>query len=98
MMRVVNRVITTSENLLSATDYTLELLQNAAGYDELSRKMKVADKIVYCAIANGEIPYSTKTMDSIDRDTTVRGNKSNIQRSLTGLKEWNLISAYSGPS
>ncbi|MEE8058986.1 MAG: hypothetical protein V3T17_14295 [Pseudomonadales bacterium] len=92
MMKVINRLITADPNLKSASAYVFELLTQSEDYEALAKSLKPADVIVFLAIANNESPFGKDTFTKINKQTTIKGNTGNVQRSIKRLLEKSLIS------
>ncbi len=92
MMKLIAHMITYKANAEKAEDHVLQLMEAAEGFEETARKMKPIDRIVFMALSNDQNPFSKDLMARIDRETTVKGVASNIQRSIQRLMEANLVS------
>lgn len=92
MMKVISHIITFNESLNGSLNYVLELMETTEGFDQISKKMKSIDKIVFLALSSGESPFSKSLLEKIDQETSIKGVVPNVQRSLQRLIEQHLIS------
>ena len=92
MMKLVTHVITFNSSTEIALGRVLEIMQAAENFAGISSKMKPIDKIVFLGLCQEISPYSEKIIERVERETTLKGIASNIQRSLQRLAQLNLIS------
>ncbi len=92
MMKLVAHMLTFGSDIDSAQEYILELLEAAEGFEDIAKRMKAIDKIVYLALSDSKNPFSKKLLSKIDKETSVKGIPSNIQRAIKRLAQQNLIS------
>ncbi|MCF6235465.1 MAG: hypothetical protein L3J70_03700 [Gammaproteobacteria bacterium] len=92
MMKLITYILTSGSNIKSAQEYILELLEAAEGFEDIAKRMKVIDRIVFLALSEGDNPFSKELLSKIDKETSVKGIPSNIQRSIKRLAQKNLIS------
>jgi len=92
MMKVISHIITFNTNLNEALDYILQLIEATEGYEQIAKKMKPIDKIVFLALSSGLSPFSKGLLEKIDRETAIKGIFPNVQRSLKRLIARHLVS------
>jgi 2-hydroxy-3-keto-5-methylthiopentenyl-1-phosphate phosphatase len=95
MMKVISYMITFEETLNSSLDYVMQLIEAAEGFEQIAKKLKPIDKIVFLALSSGHSPFSKELLQKIDRETSVKGVYPNVQRSLKRLKEQHLVTQIS---
>lgn len=92
MMKVIAHMITFHKSINDALSYVSQLIEAAEGLDVVAKKLKPIDRFVFLTLAAGESPFSKVALSKIDKETSVRGIPSNVQRSLQRLIELNLVS------
>ncbi len=91
MMKVVSHMITFQNTLNASLDYVLQLIEAAEGFEQIAKKLRPIDKIVFLALSSGQTPFSKELLEKIDRETNVKGMYANVQRSLKRLIGQNLV-------
>ena len=92
MMKLVTRLITFRSDVDDALAHVLMLLEAAEDFEELAKRMKPIDRLIFLALSNEDNPFSKDIFARIDRECSVKGIPSNVQRSITRLSEYGLIS------
>lgn len=95
MMKVISYMITFEETLKISINYVLQLIEAAEGFEEIAKKLKPTDKIIFLALSSGQSPFSKELLQKIDRETSVKGVYPNVQRSLKRLIEQHLVTQIS---
>lgn len=94
MMKLIAQMVTADATVKEAVEFVSQLIEAAEGYEEVSRRMKSIDRLVFLALSNGESPFSKELMRRVDKETDVKGIPSNIQRAIARLSEAGIISKY----
>lgn len=91
MMKIISHMVTFNEKLNCALNYVLQLIEAAEGFEELEKKIKPIDSMVFLALTSGVSPFSKELLEKIDKKTSVKGVAANVQRSLQRLIDYQLI-------
>jgi hypothetical protein len=92
MMKLVAHMITHKATVEEAQEHVLQLMEATEDFEGIAKRMKPIDRLVFLALSEGANPFSKELMARIDRETSVKGVQSNIQRAIKRLSEVNLIS------
>lgn len=95
MMKLISHMITFNEVLDVSVKYILELIEVAEGFEQIVKRLKPIDKIIFLELSEGHSPFSQKLLERIDRETSVKGVYPNVQRSLKRLIEYQLVTQRS---
>lgn len=95
MMKVISHMITFEDTLNASLNYVLQLIEAAEGFEQIAKKLRPIDKIVFLALASGHSPFSKELLQKIDRETKTKGVYPNVQRSLKRLIEQHLVTQIS---
>lgn len=95
MMKVISHILTFDETLDVSVNYVLQLMEAAEGFEQVAKKLKPIDKIVFLALSSGQSPFSKELLEKVDRETSVKGVYPNVQRSLKRLIEHHLVTQIS---
>ena len=95
MMKVISHMITFEETLNASLNYVLQLIEAAEDFEQIAKKLRPIDKIVFLALSSGHSPFSKELLQKIDRETSVKGVYPNVQRSLKRLIEQHLVTQIS---
>lgn len=91
MMKLISHMITFEETLNTSLNYVLQLIEAAEGFEQIAKKLRPIDKIVFLALSSGNSPFSKELLQKIDRETSVKGVYPNVQRALRRLIEQHLV-------
>lgn len=92
MMKLVSYLVVNSAALDDALSYTLQLVDAMNGFDELEKRLKPIDQLVFLALYAGEDPFSKKLLQRVEQETSLKGVYANVQRSLQRLIAYGLVS------
>ena len=92
MMKLITRLLIARSGVKDALDYARHLIEAAEDYEGTAKQLKPADRLVFLALCNNENPFSARLLKQIEKETTVKGVASNVQRSLQRLQDQQLIS------
>ena len=92
LMKLVRHMITNERTVGQSLAYTLEILSEAEGIEEKAKNMRALDKIVFLAVADDGSPFRQEVLETIEKETSVKGLKSNVQKALRRLSEAGLVS------
>ncbi len=92
MMKVISHIITFDDSLNGSLEYVLQLIEAAEDFQQIIKKLKPIDKIVYLALSEGKSPFAKTLLKKIELETSVKGIYPNVQRSLQRLIGKSLVS------
>ncbi len=92
MMKLIVHIITSKATVKEALEHVLQVMEATEDFEGIARRMKPIDRIVFLALSGGANPFSRELMEKIDKETSVKGVQSNVQRAISRLLEVNLIS------
>ncbi len=92
MMKIISHMLTNKSDVDVAQQYVSRVIIEAEGYESIAKNMREIDKMVYLALCEGESPFSKEILDSIDKQTPVKGVPANVQRAIKRLSDRHLIS------
>lgn len=92
MMKLITRLIAFKLSVDAALEHVMRLMEAAEGYEQIAKKLKPIDRLVFLALCADENPFSQTLLARIERDTAVKGIPANVQRALQRLTHANLIS------
>ena len=91
-MKHIAHMITYKATVKEAQEYVLQLMEATDDFEGLAKRMKPIDQLVFIALCEDRNPFSKELMARVDRETNVKGVRSNVQRAIQRLSESNLIS------
>lgn len=94
LMKMVSLVLTYKMSVEKAHKQIIDLMCAAEGLEEVSKKMKPIDRLVFLALCEGKNPYSKEMLAQVEKETDIKGVPPNIQRAIKRLSESNIISQY----
>lgn len=94
LMKMISLILTYKMSVEQAHEQIIDLMDAAEGFEEISKKMKPIDRLVFLALCEGKNPYSKEMMVRVEKETDVKGIPPNIQRAIKRLSETNLISQH----
>lgn len=92
LMKFISHLITFGPDVKQSQEYIQALLEASEGFEDIAKRMKPIDHIVFLALSNGKSPFSKSLLTQIDQKTQIKGIVANVQRSLKRLCEQHLIS------
>ncbi|MCZ6803428.1 MAG: hypothetical protein O7D86_05725 [Proteobacteria bacterium] len=92
MMKLISHLVTFVPDIKVSEEYVLELLDATEDFDNIAKRMKPIDKIIYLALSDDKNPFTTELLSKIDRETSIKGISPNVQRSIKRLIEQHLVS------
>ena len=78
MMKVISHMITFEDTLNGSLKYVLQLIETAERFDQIEKKLKPIDKIVFLALSDGKSPFSKPSLIKIEKETSVKGIYPNV--------------------
>lgn len=92
VLKVVNYMVTSDLKLSDAHGLVQEILEKASNIEVIAKKLKPIDIIVFLTITEDKSPFTSDVLARIEKETPVKGVSSNVQRSITRLKNMHIIS------